>query len=145
MTTTSEFSVRKVARCAESLSFYYTAGPDWFLRVQQDCEDSLQSSEPEIRFALDYGEQLVDDDLTDSDEKQKIQEDVIDMERTLKGLKEEAAKEKIRYGAYLRCIYNFQSQYVVVKNSVIIARSLWTFFVGYFLHNFREVKKINRV
>ena len=53
---------------------------------------------------MDYGEQLVDDDLTDSDEKQKIQEDVIDIERTLKGLKEEALKEKIRYGAYLEYI-----------------------------------------
>lgn len=87
----------------------YPAEPDWFFCFQQDCEDSLQSSEPEIRFALDYGEQLVDDDLTDSDEKQKIQEDVIDIERTLKDLKEEAHKEKIRYGAYLGYMYNCQS------------------------------------
>lgn len=88
---------------------YPAAEPDWFFCFQQDCEDSLQSSEPEIRFALDYGEQLVDDDLTDSDEKQKIQEDVIDIERTLKDLKEEALQEKIRYGAYLGYMYNCQS------------------------------------
>lgn len=63
---------------------------------------------------MDYGEQLVDDDLTDSHEKQKIQEDVIDIERTLKGLKEDALKEKIRYGAYLG--------YMHVYSTCIIAR-----------------------
>lgn len=62
----------------------------------QDCQDSLQNSEPEIRFALDSGEQLVDDDLTDPEKKQKIQEDVVELERTLKDLKEDVAKEKIR-------------------------------------------------
>ena len=62
---------------------------------------------------------MVDDDLTDSDEKQKIQEDVIDMERTLKGLKEEATKEKIRYGACLRHKYNCQSQHVSFRISTL--------------------------
>lgn len=91
------------------MNIHNLAGTDWFFCVQQDCEDSLQSSEPEIRFALDYGEQLVDDDLTDPDEKQKIQEDVADMEQTLKDLKVEAAKEKIRYPAYVRIMDNWQS------------------------------------
>jgi len=90
------------------MNIYNLAWTDWFVCVQQDCEDSLQSSEPEIRFALDYGEQLVDDDLTDPDEKQKIQEDVADMEQTLKDLKVEAAKEKIRYPAYVRIMDNWQ-------------------------------------
>ena len=39
----------------------------------------------------------MDDDLTDPEEKQKIQEDVVEMERTLKDLKEDTVKEKIRY------------------------------------------------
>lgn len=42
---------------------------------------------------------MVDDDLTDPEEKQKIQEDVVEMERTLKGLKDDATKEKIRYAS----------------------------------------------
>ena len=111
-----------------SLWIFITAvDADQFCCVQQDCQDSLQSSEPEIRFALDYGEQLVDDDLTDPDEKQKIQEDVITVERTLKDLKEKAAKEKIRYVAYLSYMYNCQMGYIAsyfwTKYSVIITRS----------------------
>lgn len=39
----------------------------------------------------------MDDDLTDPDEKQKIHDDVVEMERTLKDLKEDTAKEKLRY------------------------------------------------
>lgn len=39
----------------------------------------------------------MDDDLTHPDEKQKIHDDVVEMERTLKDLKEDTAKEKLRY------------------------------------------------
>ena len=78
----------------------------WLFRLcPQDCQDSLQNSEPEIKFALDYGEHLVDDDLTDPKEKQKIQEDVVEMERTLKDLKEDTAKETIRYFSRFQWLY----------------------------------------
>lgn len=74
---------------------------DLFVSIHfaQDCQDSLQNSEPEIKFALEYGEQLIDDDLTDPEDKEKIHGDVKEMGQALKDLKEEAAKEKIRYCA----------------------------------------------
>ena len=65
--------------------------------VKQDCQDSLQNSEPEIKFALEYGEHLVDDDITDPEDEEKIRDDVNEMGQALKDLKTEAAEERIRY------------------------------------------------
>ncbi|XP_068690393.1 utrophin-like [Montipora foliosa] len=62
----------------------------------KDCHDSLYNSEPEIKFALAYGGQLIDDDLTDAEEKEKIHVDVVQLEKDLEDLKVEAANEKIR-------------------------------------------------
>ena len=69
-------------------------------RFTQDCQDSLQNSEPEIKFALEYGEHMIDDDLTDAEDKEKVQKDVKELEEDLKNLEEEAAKETIRYSAF---------------------------------------------
>lgn len=63
---------------------------------QQGCHDSLNNSEPEIKFAFQCGEQLVEDDLTEAEEKEKIQEDVMELEKGFRDLKAESAKEKIR-------------------------------------------------
>ena len=69
------------------------------LILSQDCQDSLQNSEPEINFALEYGGRLVDDDITDPEDKTKINEEVEDMAKALTDLKEDAAKERKRYYA----------------------------------------------
>ena len=63
---------------------------------QQGCHDSLNNSEPEIKFAIECGEQLVEDDLTEAEEKEKIQEDVKELEKGFRDLKAESTKEKIR-------------------------------------------------
>lgn len=65
--------------------------------LKKDCQDSLQNSEPEVKYTLEYGEQLIDDDLTDAEDKGKIQENVKELEKAFKDLKEDAAKEKMRY------------------------------------------------
>lgn len=67
--------------------------------LKKDCQDSLQNSEPEVKYTLEYGEQLIDDDLTDAEDKGKIQENVKELEKAFKDLKEDAAKEKMRYFA----------------------------------------------
>ena len=69
------------------------------LILSQDCQDSLQNSEPEINFALEYGGRLVDDDITDPEDKTKINEEVEEMGKALNDLKEDAAKERKRYYA----------------------------------------------
>ena len=46
---------------------------------------------------MEYGEQLIDDGLTDAEDKEKVQKDVKELGEDLKDLEEEAAKEKIRY------------------------------------------------
>lgn len=56
----------------------------------------MNNSEPEIKFAFECGEQLVEDDLTEAEEKEKIQEDVMELEKGFRDLKAESAKEKIR-------------------------------------------------
>lgn len=71
----------------------------WFffsVCFNQDCQDSLRNSEPEIKFALECGERLIDDDVADPEDKEKIQQDIEELARALKDLKEEAAKERIR-------------------------------------------------
>ena len=55
------------------------------------------ASEPEIKFALDYGEQLLDDDLADPEEQKRIQEDIDELERVLNELKQGTTAEKTRY------------------------------------------------
>ena len=56
----------------------------------------MYNSEPEIKFALAYGGQLIDDDLTDAEEKEKLHVDVVQLEKDLEDLKVEVANEKIR-------------------------------------------------
>ena len=46
---------------------------------------------------MEYGEQLIDDGLTDAEDKEKVQKDVKELGEDLKDLEKEAAKEKIRY------------------------------------------------
>ena len=69
------------------------------LILSQDCQDRLQNSEPEINFALEYGGRLVDDDITDPEDKTKINKEVEEMGKALNDLKEDAAKERKRYYA----------------------------------------------
>ena len=57
----------------------------------------MNNSEPEIKFAIECGEQLVEDDLTEAEEKEKIQEDVKELEKGFRDLKAESTKEKIRW------------------------------------------------
>lgn len=64
---------------------------------QQGCHDSLNNYEPEIKFAIECGEQLVEDELTEAEEKEKIQEDVKELEKGFRDLKAESTKEKIRW------------------------------------------------
>ncbi|XP_067048762.1 dystrophin-like isoform X1 [Acropora muricata] len=66
------------------------------LAKAKGCHDSLNNSEPEIKFAIECGEQLVEDDLTEAEEKEKIQEDVKELEKGFRDLKAESTKEKIR-------------------------------------------------
>lgn len=40
---------------------------------------------------------MIDDGLTDAEDKEKVQKDVKELGEDLKDLEEEAAKEKIRY------------------------------------------------
>ncbi|XP_015765376.1 PREDICTED: dystrophin-like [Acropora digitifera] len=66
------------------------------LAKAKGCHDSLNNYEPEIKFAIECGEQLVEDELTEAEEKEKIQEDVKELEKGFRDLKAESTKEKIR-------------------------------------------------
>ena len=90
------------------------------LILSQDCQDSLQNSEPEINFALEYGGRLVDDDITDPEDKTKINEEVGEMGKALNDLKEDAAKERKRYYAQV------VSPFGTMKRSIVHSLSSLT-------------------
>ena len=90
------------------------------LILSQDCQDSLQNSEAEINFALEYGGRLVDDDITDPEDKTKINEEVEEMGKALNDLKEDAAKERKRYYAQV------VSPFGTMKRSIVHSLSSLT-------------------
>ncbi|XP_020912247.1 dystrophin isoform X2 [Exaiptasia diaphana] len=66
------------------------------LSVLRECENGLQSSNPEIQFALEYGRHLSEDDLLDDNEQKTVRQETSKFEKDLNNIKVDVEKEKER-------------------------------------------------
>ena len=62
----------------------------------QECKEELEAAKPVIHEGLDYGKQLLDDDVIDDDVKAEIKKDVNDVEYNLDKMEKDNADEQGR-------------------------------------------------
>lgn len=67
-----------------------------FFALLQECEEGLQSSAPEMQFALDYGRQLADDDILSDNEQKTVKQETEKLEKELNELKGGVEEQKTR-------------------------------------------------
>ena len=79
------------------------------LTVLKECEDGLQSSAPEMQFALDFGQHLSEDDILADNEQKTVKQETDKFEKELNDLKVDVEKEKERFVISFHLFFIFLS------------------------------------